>query len=290
MKHTLMITLAAALLGTACAPATQNIPVSSNPDGATVYADGTEACTTPCNVTLVRTQAHILTLKKDGYKQADVQIAQKYDTAAVTRGAVQSGTWTSSNGASTEGAVSNALLTAGNMEEQGTAYVLTPASVVVDLVPVAGAKHVAQSDGSQPVEISSDQLAPEDQAKLKGDQPVVISSDQLSEEDQARLKGKEKATMHTTEPATMSSAMEDNPEKEAEAVLEGAAAAAPTIKTGKGWESSHSSEHSDGPGSYTKTTTKTGAHVGVSVNPAEAGLEVLHMLEGADKDSDDASE
>lgn len=286
MKRILILT-ALTLTLAACAPATQNIPVSSNPSGALVFADGTQTCTTPCTVTLAKTQAHILTLQKDGYRQADVQIKQVYDTAGVARGAAQSGTWASSTGASTEGAISNALLGAESMEADGTAYVLSPSSVVVHMVPEGQTKQVAQA-GDKPIEISSDQLAPEDRGKLKDEKPVVISPDQLTPEDRAKLEGK--AQTQTTEPATLGQAVEDDPEKAAEDVLEGAAAAAPTIKTGKSWSSSHSSEHSDGDGSFSKTTTTTGAHVGVSVNPVEAGLEAIHLLEGADKKTDDTQE
>jgi len=249
--------IALALLSFAgCGAATQNIPISSSPSGATVYADGAEVCTTPCNVPLVTTQAHILTLQKKGYNQADVQISQKYDTAAVTRGAIQSGTEVSSQGASTEGAISNALLAAGTMEEQGTAYVLSPSSVVVDLVPEGQVKHVAQTgDAQAPIEISSDQLAPEDQ----------------------------KALLKTTKTATLGNALEENPEAAAEAALEaGAAAAVPTISTGKTHTSSHSSESFGNDGSYTKKTSSTSVSGSVSVNPVEAGLGVLHLLEDAE--------
>lgn len=239
----------------ACSAATQNIPVSSNPDGATVYADGKAICTTPCNVTLEKTQPHILTVKKDGYKQVDVQIMRKYDTASVTRGATQSAMRTSSMGTSTQGAVANALLNVSAEEKSGDAYVLSPSSVVIKLQPV---RSVAQTDGDQA--------------------PIVITRDQLDPADREK-------TIQTTEPATLGGAVSDDPAKALEGVVQGAAVAVPTVGTKKEVKSSHTSESRSG-GSYKKTTTSTKASVGVSVNPVEAGLGVIKLLEGAQKKTD----
>jgi hypothetical protein len=261
MKSLYPLVFLACIALSACSAATQNIPVSSNPDGAQVLADGQSVGTTPCNVTLERTQPHILTVKKDGYKQVDVQITRKYDTAGVTRDAAQSGLWQSSNGANTEGAVANALMSVGAEEESGDAYVLSPASVVVRLEPANGrpAQPVAQADA-----------------------PVTISADQLDPADRERLEQGRTGDVSTTEPATLGSAVAEDPAKEAEAVLEGAAVAAPTVGTDKEWSSSHSSTKHEGDGSYTKTTTSTSASVGVHVNPVEAGLEAVKLLEGAE--------
>ncbi|EGB14690.1 PEGA domain protein [Pseudodesulfovibrio mercurii] len=263
----LYLAFLACLLLSACSAATQNIPVSSNPDGAQVLADGQAVGTTPCNVTLEKTQPHILTVKKDGYRQVDVQITRKYDTAGVTRDAAQTGLWQSSNGADTEGAVANALMSVGAEEESGDAYVLSPASVVVRLEPVNGQPAVAQADA-----------------------PVVISSDQLDPADQKRLEESRTGDVSTTEPATLGSAVADDPAKEAEAVLEGAAVAAPTVGTDKEWGSSHTSTSHNSDGSYTQTTTSTKASVGVHVNPVEAGLEAIKLLEGAEGSSSQSAE
>lgn len=256
----------------ACQAATQNIPVSTNPTGAIVYADGNEVCTAPCNVTLEKTQPHILTFKKEGYKQVDVQITQKYDTAGVTRASVGTGMQQSSWGANTEGAVANALLTAGAKEEDGSAYVLSPSSVVVKMVPEGQTRQVAEADAS-------------------GDGPVVIDSSQLDAADREKLFGNDDGNVKTTEPTTMGSAAEENPVQELEGVLKGAAVAAPTISSKKTLGSS-SSSHTEmtGPGSMTTTSTKTSVGASVSVNPVEAGLGVLQLLEGASKDKDSGSE
>jgi hypothetical protein len=269
MNRLFPLVLLACIALSACSAATQNIPVSSNPVGAQVLADGQAVGTTPCNVTLEKTQPHILTVKKDGYKQVDVQITRKYDTAGVARGAAQSGMWQSSNGASAEGAVANALMSVGAEEESGDAYVLSPASVVVRLSPENGqpAPAVAQADPKGGIE------------------PVVISEDQLDPADRKRLDERD-GQVTTTEPATLGGTVADDPAKEAEAVLEGAAVAAPTVGTDKQWSSSHSSTSHEGDGSFTKTTTSTKASVGVHVNPVEAGLDALKLLEGDEGSSD----
>lgn len=262
MKLAYPLIFLACLALSACSAATQNIPVSSNPDGAMVLADGLQVGTTPCNVTLKKTQPHILTLKKDGYRQVDVQISRKYDTAGVTRNAAESGMWQSSNGANTEGAVANALMSVGAQEESGDAYVLSPASVVVTLRPIGATRQVAQ-----------------------GDEPIVISKDQLDPADQQRLEALKNGDVSTTEPATLGGSVAADPAREAEAVLEGGAVAAPTVGTDKSWGSSHTSEHYGNDGSYSKTTTGTKASVGVHVNPVEAGLEAIKLLEGAEGES-----
>lgn len=249
MKHFQLLAVAVlAVTFAGCSAATQNIPVSSTPTGAQVLSDGESMCMTPCNVKLKKTQAHILTLKKSGYKDANVQIQRTYDTGKVTRDAIQTGAQQSSWGASAEGAVANALLGVSTDEETGNAYVLSPSSVVVTMVPEGQAGKAKVTTASE--------------AKVDG-----------------------------TAPATMASGLEEHPEEAAEAALEGAAAAAPTIGTKKNVEHSHhSSTHMNDDGSYTKKSSSTSASVGVSVNPAEAGLGLLHLLEGESKKSDDSDD
>jgi len=237
---TLTLTLAmAALPLIGCTAVTQNIPVSSNPSGATVYADGKQSCTTPCALDLETTQAHILTLKKEGYQQADVQISQKYDTGGVARDAAQSGMQSSSMGSSIEGSIAGALITAEQDEASGEAYVLTPSSVVVTLVP-EGQTSPAAGVATQP----------------------------------------QAATVQTTKPATIGSAVEEDPEGVAEEVLKEAAVAAPTVGTEKEVSHhSHSSTHMNSDGSMETKSSSSSVSVGVHVNPVEAGLGALDLLE-----------
>ncbi len=253
--HFLAAALSMSFLLSACGPATQNIPVSTDPGGALVLVDGQEVCTTPCSATLEKTQDHILTLRKDGYKQVDIPVVRKYDTVGVARQATQSGMSSSSMGANTQGAIANALLSAGAAEEQGTAYVMSPSTVAVKLAPVGQATQTADNG------------------------PVTITTDQLDARDR-------EAVIKTTEPATMGEAIADDPAQAAKAALQAGAVAAPTVGTKKQWKNSHSSE-SFGNGSYSKTTTSTKASVGVSVNPVEAGLGLLNLIE--DSQGDDAA-
>ncbi|MGL1862696.1 MAG: PEGA domain-containing protein [Pseudodesulfovibrio sp.] len=232
-----------------CGVATQNIPISTNPSGATVFVDGTETCTTPCNATLEKTQDHLLTIQKEGYNQADVQVTRKYDTAGVARDATQSGMEAASHGSSTEGAIVNALISTETSEAQGTAYVLSPSTVSVQLVPQG--------------QIGAQAASPNSEGK--------------------------QAVIKTTEPTTLGSTLEEHPEQAAEALLEAGAAAAPTIHAGKTHTSSHSSE-SMGDGTYTKETSSTSVSGSVSVNPVEAGLDAIKLLEGAEKDKGDSAD
>ena len=234
----IVVSMAAMLAG--CGAATQNIPVSSTPTGAEVLSDGKQMCVTPCAVELEKTQPHILTLKKEGYNDANIQIKRQYDTVKTTRNAVETGMRDSSYGSNTEGAIANALFNIGADEESGAAYVLSPSSVVVKMVPT-GQTGSAQVNPATPAQ----------------------------------------AQVQTTEPATMQSAVQEHPEEAAEALLEGAAAAAPTIGTKKTMSSSHhSSGHVNADGSYSEHSSSSSTSVGVSVNPAEAGLGLLHLLEG----------
>lgn len=76
MKHHLLACAALlALAALLCAGCTQKIPVSTDPVGATVYLDGQKVCAaTPCSVEASTSQAHLLTIVKDGYNQKEVPL------------------------------------------------------------------------------------------------------------------------------------------------------------------------------------------------------------------------
>ena len=66
------LALAAALSG--CAT-TQQVPVSTDPSGASVYLDGKLACpATPCSVEAEKGKTHLLTITKEGYRQKDIAL------------------------------------------------------------------------------------------------------------------------------------------------------------------------------------------------------------------------
>ena len=85
MPLRLYLPLGVALLS-GCAPPTvvkQEIPVSSNPIGATVLVDGTPMGTTPKRIALERNQNYMLTLVKEGYEQENVPITRRYQDASL---------------------------------------------------------------------------------------------------------------------------------------------------------------------------------------------------------------
>jgi hypothetical protein len=127
------------LLGilTGCAPPVlkQDIPVSSNPVGATVYADGAVVGTTPTRVALPRNQDHVLTLMKDGYRQEDVAVRREYQSDRVLLKAVQSGVDSALFFKNTGMGVQRGLGSISSQESTGEAYRLAPPVVTVTLEP-----------------------------------------------------------------------------------------------------------------------------------------------------------
>jgi len=151
------------LLLAACAPqiAMQTVPVSTDPGGVSVLVDGKPTCTAPCQVSLARNQDHILTLTRDGYRQQDVLIKRQYQTNKVLLNAlnegVRSGRFYNDAYMGSYGGVHSI----NAQEETGEAYVLSPSTVSLRLVPVGGfparatAVHVEQSQaaGLSPLDI-----------------------------------------------------------------------------------------------------------------------------------------
>lgn len=134
-----------------CSPVieTQNIPVSSNPMGANVYADGNYTCQTPCKVILAKNSEHIITIKKNGFKQIDVIVKRQYQQEKVLMNAVSSGLGTSDTayGGSTAWGIVNGLSSIDSQESTGAAYVLTPSAISASLVAEgASTKDAVKSD------------------------------------------------------------------------------------------------------------------------------------------------
>ena len=123
-----------ALLLAACGPPSQVIPVSTNPLGATVYADGDKACTTPCKVRLAKTSEHLLTIVKPGYEQVDLTITRQYRPDKALRGAVQD----ILTGSDPEEVLGSAAKRADEQEKSGEAYDLVPSIISITLKPLNG--------------------------------------------------------------------------------------------------------------------------------------------------------
>lgn len=117
----------------ACGVPRQKIPVSTDPLGATVYADGEKACaSTPCSVSLDRKSDHLLTIVKDGYEQEEVVVHRRFKPDKAIRDGVISGIIL---GNGPEGVASRTAKEVDEQERSGEAYVLTPSIVTIKLTP-----------------------------------------------------------------------------------------------------------------------------------------------------------
>ncbi|QJB56976.1 PEGA domain-containing protein [Pseudodesulfovibrio sp. zrk46] len=120
------------LLLTGCGVPKQKIPVSTNPLGATVYADGTKVCTTPCAVSLDKQSDHLLTIVKDGYKQEDLEITRQFMPDEAIRDGIISGVLTGGDPKEIGQEVAKEV---DEQERSGEAYELRPDIVTITLTP-----------------------------------------------------------------------------------------------------------------------------------------------------------
>ncbi len=116
----------------------QDIPVSTNPLGARILADGKPAGQTPGTVSLERNKDHILTLVKENYQQADVVINRQYQSNKVLMKAVQSGVNSGLFFKNAGMGMNSGFNSISSQEATGEAYVLVPPSVAVTLIPLPG--------------------------------------------------------------------------------------------------------------------------------------------------------
>lgn len=98
---------------------TQEVNISSNPIGATVYVDGRNSGITPTKVILSRKEDHMITLKKQGYRDQNISVIR-----------------------SISGAVAGNLIAGGFVgwgvdAISGAQYKLIPENVIAELVPSA---------------------------------------------------------------------------------------------------------------------------------------------------------
>ncbi len=141
LRKSILLFLLVALTGFGCETVIlkQDIPVSTNPMGAKIYANGNYVGKTPATVSLERTRDHIITLVKDDYRQADVAIQRRYQSEKVLMNAVRSGINAGTFFKDTRMGVNSGFSSSSRAEETGEAYLLVPPVVRVDLVPVSGA-------------------------------------------------------------------------------------------------------------------------------------------------------
>lgn len=119
-----------ALIG--CGPTKQKIPVSTNPIGATIYADGVKTCTSPCSVSFDKKGNHLLTVVKEGYEQVDLEITRQFMPDEAIRDGAISGILRGGNPKDVAGEVAKEV---DEQERSGEAYELTPSIVTITLMP-----------------------------------------------------------------------------------------------------------------------------------------------------------
>ncbi len=117
----------------------QDIPVTTNPMGAKIYANGQFVGMTPGTVSLERTRSHILTLVKDNYRQEDVVIERQYQKEKVYLKAIQSGVNSGLFFKNPAMGVNSSMQSISSQEETGEAFILAPPAVKVNLTPLGGA-------------------------------------------------------------------------------------------------------------------------------------------------------
>lgn len=150
-RYALIVFCLVILLGGGCETVVlkQDIPVSTNPMGARILADGKPAGQTPGTVSLERNRDHILTLVKENYQQVDIVINRQYQSNKVLMKAVQSGVNTGLFFKNAGMGMNSGFNSVSNQEATGEAYVLVPPSVAVTLIPLQGQAASAVSAGAR---------------------------------------------------------------------------------------------------------------------------------------------
>ncbi len=232
MNRTLCLILVSAVMIFGCSTPVlkQDVPVSTNPVGAKVFADGVFVGYSPTTVSLERTRDHVLTLTKDNYQQADVQVRRQYQQEKVMMNAIRSGMDSGLFFKDARMGMNSGFSSISTQEKSGEAYILVPPTVVVALYPLYGPPPSSIPPGLP----SGTQPYSQGQQTYQGVPPAPV--------DQAALTR--------------------------DVVKTGAAAALSQAKpVEKKWETSSSSRtYTKGDG--TRVTEKSSTSVGASVNPA----------------------
>jgi hypothetical protein len=124
-----------AFIGTGCSLPVlkQDIPVSTNPMGAKIFANGQLMGTTPGTVALERNRDHIITFMKDNYRQEDVFVKRQYQQGKVLMKAIQSGVNSGLFFKDSRMAVNSGMGSISMQEDTGEAYILVPSAIMVNL-------------------------------------------------------------------------------------------------------------------------------------------------------------
>lgn len=134
IRHLSLTTLCISclLVLAACGIPKQKIPVSTNPIGATIYADGKQACTSPCSVSFDKQSDHLITIVKDGFEQEEIIIMRQFMPDKAIRDGAISGILSGGDPKDVAGEVAKKV---DEQERTGEAYELVPPIVTITLTP-----------------------------------------------------------------------------------------------------------------------------------------------------------
>jgi len=139
MKRILLITMGCIVFlayGCSSPILKQNIPVSTNPMGAKIFANGQLVGQTPGTISLERNREHILTLVKENYRQEDVIITRQYQKDRTLLKSIQSGVDAGLFFKDARMGMQRGAASMYNQEHTGEAYILVPMAVTVNLTPL----------------------------------------------------------------------------------------------------------------------------------------------------------
>lgn len=179
--------LAALLSGCAPTVLTQPVPVSTDPPGASVAVDGKPGCTSPCQLALTRNQDHILSVTKEGYRQQDVIIKRQYQSNKVLLNAINQGAQSAQFFKDGWMGLNQGVMSMNSQEETGEAYVLSPSTVSLRLVPVAGfARRTGPDELAQAAQAAASGLSPLD-IMDQGDQQMLENALETSRSGEVKV-------------------------------------------------------------------------------------------------------
>ena len=115
-----------------CGVPRQKVPISTDPLGAAIYADGKRTCTSPCSVSLDRQSDHLITVVKDGYEQEEIILKRRFKPDKAIRDGVISGLI---RGGDPKDVASQTAREVDEQERSGEAYELEPSIVTIKLTP-----------------------------------------------------------------------------------------------------------------------------------------------------------
>lgn len=163
----------------------QDIPITTNPMGARIYANGQPVGATPTTVSLERNRDHILTLVKDRYRQEDVVITRQYQKERVYLKAIQSGVNSGLFFKDPRMGINSGMGSIATQEETGEAYVLVPPAVKLTLTPLSDPSGAAPA-GTGPARSAPAQSTVSEGSSQAGQSSETMNAPPLDNKEMAR--------------------------------------------------------------------------------------------------------